>query len=72
METHCSFAFPGTYGHECGSAATMVGIGRTDLTKDGIYYARRCDKCATHKGGENTGITQWQRYDTEKHVNNWK
>ena len=69
MHTHCSFAFPGTYGHECGSPAVKVAIRKSDVTKNGIYYARRCAKCATIKGGENSGLTQWQDYQPATHVN---
>ena len=67
----CTFAFPGTYGHECGAPATLVGVRNSRLTKSGIYYARRCDKCATVKGGENVGINGFQPFDLEKHVNEW-
>ena len=70
--THCGFAYPGTYGHECGSPATVVGTRDTDLTKNGIFYARRCDKCAAIKGGENIGLTQWQPFDPVKHANQWR
>ena len=70
--THCSFAFRGTYGHECGSPAVKVGVTQTDKTKNGIFYARRCAVCATHKGGENVGISQWLDYQPEVHINQWR
>ncbi len=70
--THCSFAFPGTYGHECGSPAVKVGVRTCKETKDGIYYARRCAVCATHKGGENAGISSFITYDQAVHVNQWR
>ena len=71
MKTNCSFAFPGTYGHECGAPAVVVGTKRVTSTKTGIYYARRCAKCAAIKGGENIGITSWQPFDEAAHINQW-
>ena len=67
--THCSFAFPGTFGHECGSPATKVGIQESTVTKNGVFYARRCNVCATYKGGENAGTQKWVKYNPEIHVN---
>lgn len=70
--THCSFAFPGTYGHECGAPATLVCARPSDLTRTGIYWARRCAKCATHKGGENRGLSQFVPFDPAVHVNQFR
>lgn len=70
--THCGFAFPGTYGHECGSPATLVGVRKSDLTTNGVFYARRCAKCATIKGGENAGISSFLPFDASKHANAWR
>ena len=60
--TRCTFAYAGTYGHECGSPAVSVAVftGITDSTtcgqwQDGIYFAGRCARCATIRGGENAG-----------------
>lgn len=72
METHCSFAHAGTYGHECGSPATEVGIVKSDITANGIYYARRCASCRAIKGGENARITQWTNFDPKLHANQWQ
>ena len=61
----CTFAWSGTYGHECGAPAVKVAV-ETGVAKheglgtewvDGIYYAGRCEKCAAIKGGENAGRT---------------
>ncbi len=71
MKELCSFAFPGTYGHECGAPATLVGSKPTRMTHSGIYYARRCANCASIKGGENTGLSNWEPLDSSKHVNDW-
>lgn len=65
----CSFAFPGTYGHECGAPAVKVGVKKSRETKNGIFYARRCAKCAEIKGGENTGVERWEDFDPAKHKN---
>lgn len=68
----CSFAFPGTYGHECGKPATIVGIKPSESTTNGVFYSRRCAECAKEHGGDNLGIKSWEPYDPEKHVNQWK
>ncbi len=70
--THCGFAYAGTYGHECGAPAVKVGIKAVTSTKNGVFYARRCAQCATIKGGENAGITQWHDFDAATHINQWK
>ena len=69
--THCGFAHPGTYGHECGAPATKVASEKSEKTRNGLFYARRCDKCAQIKGGENTGLRNWQAYRPEVHINQW-
>lgn len=61
----CTFAFSGTYGHECGAPAVKVavetGVAKNDGLNsewvDGIFYAGRCEQCAAIKGGENAGRT---------------
>jgi len=68
----CTFAWPGTYGHECGQPATLVGVAPSKMTTDGIFYARRCAKCAQIIGGENTGVRGFWPYDPALHVNKWK
>lgn len=70
--THCGFAQPGTYGHECGAPAKWVGLKKVDSTKNGIFYARRCNECKGIRGGENTGISKWEVFDEVKHANQWK
>jgi hypothetical protein len=67
----CGFAWPGTYGHECGDPATVAGLMKSKLTHSEVYYARRCAKCATIKGGENAGVYEWQPLDSSKHINDW-
>ena len=70
--THCSFAFPGTYGHECGSPAVLVATSKSTATRNGLYFARRCEKCAQIKGGENTDLSAFVPYQPELHRNQWK
>lgn len=70
--TSCGFAFAGTYGHECGAPAVKVGIKQVDSTRNGIFYAHRCAKCAAIKGGENIGISHWLPFDPVQHANQWK
>lgn len=70
--THCSFAEFGTYGHECGSSATLVGTKKCTETKNGIYYARRCAVCASKRHGENIGVSGFVPFDPAIHVNLWR
>lgn len=69
---HCSFAYPGTYGHECGKPATLVCAKPSTYTKSGLFYARRCVECAKEKGGENSGLNAFVPFDPEIHRNLWK
>lgn len=69
---HCSFAFPNTYGHECGAPATKVATHESKLTRNGIYFALRCDKCASIKGGENSRLSAFLPFNPEIHRNEWR
>ncbi len=69
--TRCSFAYAGTYGHECGKPATVVGIFEDRSTKSGTFYGRRCDECAKEKGGENSGVKRFVPFCAEIHRNEW-
>ena len=68
----CGFAAAGTYGHECGSPATLAGARLSSLTKSGIYWAKRCPACAEIVGGENRGIRQFVPLDLTLHRNEWR
>jgi hypothetical protein len=72
LQTSCGFAHAGTYGHECGAPATHVGVRKSDITKSGIYYARRCQSCMTIKGGENSGVIRFEAFNPETHRNEFK
>ena len=72
IEMRCSFAMPGTYGHECGAVAVKVAVKPSKLTKSGEFFAGRCAECATFKGGENTGVIRWEALDPENQINDWK
>ena len=72
MRTNCTFAHPGTFGHECGTPAVSVAVQTSDLTVGGIYYARRCVECAQIKGGENAGTIRFERFNPETHQNAWR
>jgi len=50
----------GTYGHECGKPATIVGVKPCDTTESGIYYAGRCAEHVHTHGPDNKGITRWE------------
>ena len=72
MTTHkCSYAFPGTYGHECGKPATLAGTRPSECTRSGVYHAHRCAACATETGRDNWGIRQWMPLDPTVHVNDF-
>lgn len=74
----CTFANPGTYGHECGADATHVAVKLSTPTpnlgikgtESGFFYAGRCPKCLAIKGGENAGVLRFEEAN-EKHVNRW-
>lgn len=68
----CNFAFPGTYGHECGAPATLTASRVSTETANGVYWTRRCAVCATHNGGENTGYGQFIPFNPETHRNFWR
>lgn len=60
--TQCCFAWPGTYGHECGGTVVAVAVKVTDMTADGLFFGGRC---AIHgadcKGGDNDDvILRWE------------
>jgi hypothetical protein len=67
----CTFAPPGTYGHECGKPATLT-MSRPSLnTKSGTFYAFRCEECAKIVGGENARLSPPEAIQPT-HTNNWK
>lgn len=53
----CSYAPPGTYGHECGRPAALMRARASTLTRSGWFYAARCDRCAYLNGPDNAGTT---------------
>lgn len=67
---YCTFAWPGTYGHECGKPAVKVGVKQSKYTRDGIYYAGRCEDCSHIAGFENTGL-QFEPFNPAVHINRW-
>ncbi len=68
----CTFAFPGTYGHECGKPATLASKRESGTTKNGIFWALRCDSCAKIKGGENRDFDSFEAINETKHRNVWR
>ena len=67
--THCSFSWPGTYGHECGAPAEFVAEIPCSTTTNRVFFARRCARCRDIKGGENHGVTEWLKFNAEAHQN---
>ncbi len=68
----CGFAQAGTYGHECGAPATLVSPRKSDKTRSGVFWARRCDTCSKIVGGENIGLGAFVPFDPAVHVNEWR
>jgi hypothetical protein len=68
----CSYAQAGTYGHECGQPATLARAKKSEFTRSGTYWARRCAECATYTGRENWGLAAAVPLDPAAHVNEWK
>lgn len=56
VNDRCTFAYPGTYGHDCGNPATSTAVIPSKRTRSGFYYGGRCDKHAYECGGDNAGI----------------
>lgn len=65
----CSFAWPGTYGHECGAPSVVVVVKAAQNTSDGLFYTGRCADCLKIKGGENTDILRTE--PEEGQANRW-
>ena len=68
----CSFAFPGTYGHECGRPATHVAVKKSNDTVSGLFFAGRCAECLAIKGGENSDNIRVEPLNEATHRNYWK
>ncbi len=66
----CIFAYPGTYGHECGKPAFCYFVKKSDITKSGEFFAARCEECAMAKGGENRNVIR--RESIHGQVNDFK
>lgn len=67
--THCSFAFPGTLGHECGRPAIVYAVKSSKSTRSGLYYGGRCEECAKISGGENSDAIRFEPINNQ--VNDW-
>lgn len=70
MNPRCGFAYPGTYGHECGKPAAVVFVFKSDNTHDGLFFTGRCEECARITGGENAGVIRKEPLADQ--VNQWK
>lgn len=65
----CSFAYAGTFGHECGAPAVTVAVKASKLTHSGMFFTGRCAECAKIKGGENAGIIRME--PVAEQTNDW-
>lgn len=68
----CNFAFPGTFGHECGKRATLAASKPSTETKSGVFWSRRCPECAKETGGENRWLSAFVPFDPAAHRNEWR
>lgn len=66
----CGFAYPGTYGHECGKPAILFAVKRSNSTKSGFFYAGRCAECAKVQGLENRDVIWHEPLNGQK--NEWR
>ncbi len=67
----CGFAYPGTYGHECGAPAVCVAVSKSDSTKSGLFYGGRCAECRDVKcGPDNAGVIRFEPVNGQR--NEWK
>ena len=66
----CSWAWPGSYGHECGDPACSVAVFPSTLTTSGLFFAARCALHAKETGGENSDAIRIEPLGGQ--VNVWK
>ena len=67
----CSFAYPGTYGHECGKPAVCVAVFESKETRSGLYYAGRCESCRDATAGQdNRGRLRFEPVGAQR--NEWR
>lgn len=67
--TDCGFAYPGTFGHECGKVAKFVGVKNSEATQNKVFFAGRCEEHRNTNGGENSDVLRFEPIDQSKHVN---
>lgn len=69
----CGYAYPGTYGHECGAPAVCVAVKKSDLTRSGLFYSGRCAECRDATAGDdNRRILRFEPVNETAQVNEWK
>lgn len=64
----CSFAKPGTYGHECGKEAVIYAVFTSDRTVSGFFYGGRCTECKKIIGYENSGILRFEKIEKQENL----
>lgn len=67
----CGFAWPGTYGHECGADATQIAVSTSNLTHSGLFYSGRCDVHAKAKGPDNSKVIRLEPIGATEQTNDW-
>lgn len=66
---NCTYAPNNSFGHECGKPATVAASKQSKFTKNGVYFALRCDNCKNGKGRDNAGLSKFFTFDAAVHVN---
>lgn len=67
----CGFAYPGTYGHECGAPAVCVAVTPSEHTKSGLFFGGRCAECRNATAGDdNRGIVRFEPVGEQR--NEWR
>jgi hypothetical protein len=72
MNKQCTYAYPGTYGHECGRTALFAALMSSKLTKSGIYFGRRCLEHKDSIEPYDSPVIRVESFDEAKHINDWK
>ena len=71
-DNRCSYAFPGTYGHECGREGVTVAVLPSERTRSGLYYAARCASCRDQTGRDNWGVLRFEDPGQPHQTNEWR
>lgn len=69
---NCSYAFPGTYGHECGKPAVTVAVKPSDTKPGAQFLSGRCAECRDLIGPDNAKVTGFEPLDPNHKSAYWR